>query len=376
MSNESTITHSGGDLRETENSGIVEKAGYKQELKRALTLKDLVLFGLLTVLPIAPVQVYPSIAQGTGGMVPLVYITGVVVLLFTVLSYRLLSQEFPYTGASYNFVARAVNPHLGFIAGWLITIDYLIAPSALIAFGASWLTNLTGTPFMLWIVLEVIFITFVNVKGITTTAKTDYIMLALEMLCVFAFIFFGIKYVFLDGGGVGQNTMEFIWQPGKIDFSFILGAITIALFGFLGFDNITTLAEEVENPRKTVGQGIVWTLLIIGLVFFAQSYIASLAHPNWQDLDATMGFFDIARQIGGDGLYWLWVVVAIVGVGIANALVVQTAVARLLYAMGRDNCIPFSGFFSKSTPNFRRLLTRPFSWRWLSPVSLPWESAC
>ena len=115
--------------------------GYKQELKRALTFKDLVIYGLITMLPIAPIQVYGMIAHEASGMVPIVYLVGIIAMVFTALSYSKMSNEFPIAGSVYSYVQRGLNPHVGFVTGWLIAVDYLMAPALLTAFSAMWLNS-------------------------------------------------------------------------------------------------------------------------------------------------------------------------------------------------------------------------------------------
>lgn len=107
------------------------KVGYKQELRRVLSLKDLIIYGLITMLPIAPVQIYGLIAHESFGMVPLVYLVGVIAMVFTATSYSTMSKEFPTAGSTYSYVQREWNPHIGFLAGWLIIIDYMLVPALL-----------------------------------------------------------------------------------------------------------------------------------------------------------------------------------------------------------------------------------------------------
>ncbi|MDD3169135.1 MAG: APC family permease [Eubacteriales bacterium] len=332
----------------------IEKIGYKQELRRTLKFRDLVIFGLLTVLPIAPVQVYGAVSQQTMGLATLVYVVGMVAMLFTALSYSTLSGEFPLTGSAYMFVRRAINPHVGFVSGWIILIDYIIVPSLLVSFGALWASNLIPSiPAYVWVIIFIAICTFINGRGINVAAKANIIMLILELICIVFFVTMAIKFIFIDGRGVGGFSIDPFYIPGQVNLGFIASATTIAIFGYLGFDGITALAEEVENPRKTIGKSIITTLLLIGALFIGQSYLATLAHPDYSDLNPDMAFFDIAREVGGASLYYFFVIVAIVAVGIANALVVQTSTARVIFSMGRDNTLPMSKFFAKVHPKFQ-----------------------
>lgn len=333
---------------------IMAESPYKQELKRALTLKDLIIFGLLSVFPMAPIQVYGSVTSQTMGMAPLVYIVGVAAMIFTAISYDSLAREFPLTGASYMYVSKAISPHVGFLAGWLITIDYILVPSLLVSFGGIWMASLVpGLPAYFWIVVFVVIITFINGRGIRITANADMIMLVLELVCIALFVIVAIKFVLIDGNGVGHLSLDPIYREGSLNMKFVAQATTIAIFGYLGFDGITALSEEVENPRRNIGRAIIATLCLIGTCFILQSYFASLAHPQFDDLDPDLAFFQIVREAGGDVLYYVYIIVGIIACGIANALVVQTSISRILYSMSRDRVLPGSKILGKIHPKYQ-----------------------
>src|SRR5574342_816136 len=92
--------------------------GYKQELKRSLTFWDLLIYGLVFMVPIAPFGIYGAVAQGSNGMVALAYLIGMVGMIFTALSYARMSEAFPIAGSVYAYAQRGINDSVGFIAGW------------------------------------------------------------------------------------------------------------------------------------------------------------------------------------------------------------------------------------------------------------------
>ncbi|MGE5704134.1 MAG: APC family permease [Clostridia bacterium] len=339
---------------EMQTTESVTNMGYKQELKRALTFKDLVIYGLITMLPIAPIQVYGMIAHETFGMVPLVYLVGVIAMVFTALSYSKMSNEFPIAGSVYSYVQRGLNPHVGFVTGWLIAVDYLMAPALLTAFSASWLSSIIpSVPSFVLILLFLGINTFVTARGISLTATTNKVFLFLEIGVLVIFLGFAYKFVFIDGHGAGGFSLAPLFQADKIDFGFIASAASIAVLGFLGFDVISTLSEEVKNPGRTVGRATVSTLVLIGLIFMVQTYLAALAHPDYTNLDPNMAYFDIAKEVGGEFLYYLLILIAVAAVGIANALAIQSAISRIIYSMSRDKLLPFSGFLGKIHPKYK-----------------------
>ncbi|WP_082129756.1 APC family permease [Aneurinibacillus tyrosinisolvens] len=328
--------------------------GYKQELNRTLTFKDLLIYGMVFMVPVAPMSVYGLVSQQSFGMVPLVYLVGIIAMVFTALSYSRMSKEFPVAGSVYSYVQRGLNAHVGFVSGWMILVDYILAPALLYAFSGMWMNMIfPSVPTFIWVLLFVSFNTLVNARGVTLAARTNFILLGIEILALLVFIGFGIKFVFVDGLGVGGFSLAPLYQPEHLNLGFIATATSIAVLSFLGFDGISTLAEETKNPQRTVGRATVAALVILGLIFMVETYIAALIHPQYKGLNPDMGFFDIAREAGGPVLYYSLIIVNVVAAGIANALAAQSAISRILYSMSRDKLLPFSGFLGKIHPKYQ-----------------------
>ena len=318
----------------------VSKFGYKQELRRSLGLWDVVLYGVLFMVIIAPQSIFGSIQQDSHGMTPLVYIIGFVAISFTAMSYMRMSNRFPIAGSVYSYVQRGINPHVGFIAGWLILLDYVFIPALLIVMVANWgVALIPGSPWYLWVLVFVAFNTFANIRGTRMTRAIDWILFAIEILAVIAFIALGCNFI-MGGGGAGAFVLDPIYQPGEVNCHCIAAGISLAALSFTGFDGISTLAEETHNPEKTIGKGIIIALCIIIVVFVAQTYMAAIILPDWQTTDPDMGFFDAVYAIGGPIFYKVMLVINIVAVGIANIMNAQFASSRLLFSMGRDGVIP------------------------------------
>ena len=332
----------------------IEGFGYHQELNRALKFRHLLAYGMVFMVPIAPMGIYGFVVGPGLGMVPFIYIVGIIAMTFTALSYRWMSQEFPITGSVYSYVQRGLNAYIGFLAGWMIMADYLLAPALLYGFTGLWLNALVPSiPIWVFIIIFVAINTFVTARGITVTAETNWVLLAIELVALIIFLIIGLKYVLVDGGGTGGLSLDPIFQPDKVNLSFVAAAASIAVLSFLGFDGISTLAEETDRPERTVGNATVAALIILGLIFVTQTYVAALVHPNFKGLDPELAFFQIARDAGGAFLYYLLLVVNVIAVGIANALAAQVAISRILYSVSRDDMLPASGFLSRIHPRYR-----------------------
>lgn len=340
-----------------EGNGEVRGAvggSYRQELNRALYFRHLLAYGMVFMVPIAPMGIYGFVVGPGLGMVPLIYIVGIVAMTFTALSYRWMSQEFPMAGSVYSYVQRGFNPHIGFLTGFIIMADYLLVPALLYGFTGLWLNALVPSiPVWVFIIIFVAINTFVTARGITVTARTNFVMLAIELVTLAIFLVIGLKYVLVDGGGTGGLSLDPIYQPENVNLSFVAAAASIAVLSFLGFDGISTLAEETHRPERTVGNATIAALVILGLIFVTQTYVAALVHPNYKTLDPALAFFEIGRDAGGAFLYYLLLVVNVIAVGIANALAAQVAIARILYSVSRDDMLPASGFLSRIHPRYR-----------------------
>ncbi|WP_300674746.1 APC family permease [Desulfoluna sp.] len=332
-------------------AGGIEEFGYKQELKRTLTLKDVVLYGMLFMVIIAPMSIYGEIQLASGGLTPLVYLIGLIAISFTAMAYMHMSSRFPIAGSVYAYVQRGINPHMGFIAGWLILLDYIFIPSLLYVIVAAWGVSLIPQiPWYVWILIFIVFNTVVNIRGIEMTKNVDWFMFIMEIGILLFFLIIGLKYV-LGGGGYGELSVAPLYQPGKINAHFIASATSIACLSFLGFDGISTLAEETIDPEKNIGKGILIAMGGIAVVFIAQTYVAALIQPDWQNINPATGFFDAAAKAGGEGFRVLLLVINILAVGVANIMAAQTAAARMLYGMGRDGVIPKA--FAKIHPKYK-----------------------
>lgn len=155
----------------------------------------------------------------------------------------------------------------------------------------------------------------------------------------------GIHYV-LNGGGTGELNLVPLYKPDVIDPQFIGTAVTIAALSFLGFDGISTLAEEAKNPTCDIGRAIIVALLVVGAFFILQCYVATLIQPDFTKMNP-----DAAYLAGGTPLKIFLLIVNILAVGVANTLAAQAAAYRIVYGMARDNFLP--KIFAPIHPTYR-----------------------
>lgn len=329
----------------------LEQFGYKQELRRALSLRDLIIFGMIFMVPIAPFAVFGFVWQGAKGMVALAYLLGLAGMFFTALSYASMSRAFPVAGSVYAFVQRGLHEGLGFFSGWLILLDYILVPALLYVISAVALRPLfPGVPAAVWLVLFVAFNAAVNLVGVELSARVNRWMLVMELAVLAIFMVVGL-YALYHGVGAGHLTPTPLFEAKGFSLATVASATSIAVLSFLGFDGISTLAEESSGGLNAVGRATVVSLILVGALFMLQTWLAAdlSRGMNFSALDTA--FYEVAQRAGGDWLRVIVIVASVLASAIANAMAAQSAVARVLYAMARDGKLP--AVFAKVHPRFK-----------------------
>ncbi len=318
----------------------LEQFGYEDQLDRALTLGDLIVYGMIFMVPIAPFSVFGFVWQEAKGMVVLAYLIGLTGMLFTALSYASMSRAFPLAGSVYAYVQRGLHETAGFLAGWLILLDYILVPALLYLFSALALQPLLpAVPAWAWLVGFVGLNAAANVLGVRVTARLYKVLLALELLTLALFVVFGAIALY-KGEGAGRLTLAPLYDPQRFSLTTVAGATSIAVLSFLGFDGISTLSEESTGARNAIARATVLSLVLIGALFMLQTWIAAdLAH-GMRFASADTAFYAIAARAGGAALRITAILAIVISFGIANAMAAQAAVSRVLFAMARDRKLP------------------------------------
>jgi amino acid transporter len=329
----------------------LDQFGYEEQLDRALGLRDLIVYGMIFMVPIAPFGVFGFVWKEAGGMVPLAYLVGLVGMFFTALSYASMSAAFPLAGSVYTYAQRGLHEIAGFFSGWLILMDYLLVPALLYLLSAVALRPiLPMVPDWLWITGFVGFNAIVNLIGIQFTARLNGWMLLFEVVTLALFVGFGLLALH-DGKGAGALTLTPVYDPQVFSLNVIAGATSIAVLSFLGFDGISTLSEESRGGRNAVGRATLIALLLVGLLFIAQTWIATDLARGMHFRSDDTAFYEIAELAGGPHLRLLTIIATVLASAIANAMAAQAAVARILFAMARDGKLP--AVLAKIHPRFK-----------------------
>lgn len=322
----------------------LESYGYKQQLKRSVSTGDLLIYGLIFMVPIAPWAIFGTVYNASSGMVPLVYIIGLIAMIFTALAYAQMAKSIPLAGSVFSYVGRGIHPTAGFFAGWAILLDYLLVPTLLYVFAAESMVGIfPDSPRWLWALIFVAINTVINLLGITSIKLMNRIFLAIEV--VFIAIFVIIAITALNNGtipGAELNTAP-IWDSAKVNGPLIAGALSIAVLSFLGFDGISTMAEESTGKRNAAGKAMIIALFIVAFCFVLQTWLASAlaaGRESFSDDEVGNAFFTLVQSASSSGWSTAFFVVNVLAIGIANAMAAQAATSRLLFSMSRDGQLP------------------------------------
>jgi len=325
-------------------AGGIESFGYRQELKRTLSAFDLLVYGLVFITPIAPWSSFGFVFNASHGMVPLVYVVGLVAMVFTARSYMVMSAAFPVAGSVYAYAGKGIGESAGFLAGWALLLDYLLLPTLIYVICAVAIHSvLPMLPKPLLVALFLLVNTIVNIMGVESTAKLSVVLLFLQLILLAVFLalcLFGLAH----GVGGAHFSLSPIFDAQKVSPSLIFGALSLAALSFLGFDAISTLTEEATGGARAVGIATMLSLLIAAALFVVQTYLASLFVLNRTSFapgdEAATAFFIVAKTVGGEPMRWSVSILGILFSGLAGALTAQAATARLLYSMARDGMLP------------------------------------
>ncbi len=284
------------------------------------------------------------------GHVVTTVLIAMVAMLFTAVSYGRMARAYPAAGSAYTYVGREIHPSLGYVTGWSMLLDYVVNPIICVIWCAKAGANvLPGVPDAAWIVFFTLMFTWLNLRGIQATARTNqFLAVAMGMVIVW---FLAAAVRALSG-----QTLEPGWflkpfyDPGTFQTSLVLKGTSLAVLTYIGFDGISTLSEEVHNPKRNVLLATVLVCLIIGVLSAVECWAAQAVWPSGKAFpNVETAYVFVAGHVGGRVLF-LVVNVTLLVASVGSGMGAMLGAARLLYGMGRDNAIP-RGFFGKIDAN-------------------------
>ena len=344
-----------GKIAQPERMMLTQSTESRQtvpRLRRALSLWDLVLYGIVVVQPTAPMPAFGLVSERAHGHVVTAILIAMFAMLCTAFSYGRMARAYPSAGSAFAYVGQEIHPALGYVTGWGMLMDYLLNPLICTILCAQLARNLApGAPYFAWAIFFAVLFTSLNLLGIQASARINN-TLAIGMGIVIA-VFFVVaaRYVFGHPHSVPGFFSHPFYDPSTFETRAVLGGTSLAVLTYIGFDGISTLSEEAKNPQRDILRATVLVCLITGVLAALEVYAAQLIWPSERPFpEVSTAFVTVTGVAGGPWLLQLvngTLLVATVGSGIGS----QLGAARLLYAMGRSNALP-SRFFGRIDPKY------------------------
>ena len=318
-------------------------------LRRTLTLWDLILYGMIVLQPVAPMSAFGALSDRGRGHVVTAILIAMVAMLFTAISYGRMARAYPSAGSAFTYVAQEIHPSVGYVTGWSMVMDYIVNPLICVIWCAGQAHEFApAIPSWGWKIIFAAAFTMLNLRGIKTSARVNAGLTAGMSAVVVVIFVTAVRYIF----GHPHSDLHFFtrpfYDPQTFTWDNLFGCTSIAVLSYIGFDGISTLSEEAENPRRNILLATVLTCVVIGFLSAAEVYIAQLVWPasepfpnqdtayvwvaarTWAPLFTIVGFTLMVANFGS-------------GMG------AHIGAARLLYGMGRSNALP-SSFFGAIDP--------------------------
>ena len=308
--------------------------GYHQELNRSLTFKSLILFGI-AYMSLTTVMTYIGIVgEMSHGMVALVYLIATVAMSFTAFSYSKMVKAFPVAGSAYTYTANAINPHIGFMTGWVMMLDYmLLSILSFILLGLYMNVLLPSIPPWAFVLGGCILLTIVQYIGVDIMAKVNNALVIVAAVFIFAFFIMMLRFITTGSGVLGLFDIKGIiniHELQEIGIAPLFSGAAILVLSFLGCDAVTTLAEEAIEPEKNVGKAIIVITIGMGAYFVIYSYVMQLSWPlGWQEFsNPDTAAEELVRHVGGSAMSYIFSAIFALTC-VSCSLAAQTSATRL-----------------------------------------------
>src|SRR5512133_340848 len=165
------------------------------KLKRVLSLKDLVIYGIILIQPVAALPLFGHANNISRGHAVSSILAAMFAMIFTAISYGRMANKYPAAGSAYTYVGKGLNPHLGFVAGWSMFMDYLFVPILCVIFSAITANHLMPfIPYYFWIFFFAGLFTLLNLNGIKVSSRANWILMIIISVVVFYFMAAAIRY--------------------------------------------------------------------------------------------------------------------------------------------------------------------------------------
>lgn len=356
-------------------------------LKKTLGAKGLIALGIGAIIGAGLFSITGmAAANHAGPAITLSFVVAGLGCLFAGLCYAEFASMIPVAGSAYTYSYATMGEFMAWIIGWDLVLEYAVGAATvgiswsrylgrfLEGFGITLPSELTGGPWdggviNLPAVLIIVLMSLLLIKGTKGSAIVNSIIVAIKIAVVLTFIFLGWKYINNDNYNpyIPDNTGKF----GDFGFSGIIRAAAIVFFAYIGFDAVSTAAQEAKNPKRDMPIGILGSLLICTVLYilFAHVMTGVTSYKTFVGQDGIapvavaidhMGTTNAAGVVTPD-YPWLnrAIIVAILFGYSSVILVMLMGQSRVFFSMSKDGLIPriFSSVNPKTqTPAKNNLL--------------------
>lgn len=257
---------------------VRDGGGTDGELRRTLGFRDLVVYGLLFIAPMAPVGVFGTLDAKSHGAVALVYVVATIAMAFTAFSYAQMVRVAPQAGSVYTYARKGLGDAPGFIAGWMAMLDYLLIPAVAYLFsGIAMEALVPEVDRWIWTGIAVVLTTLLNLWGVRAAARVGFAVLAMEIVVLLVFMVSAV--VVLGQDGAQRGWLSPLTGDAGFSLTAVFSAVSVAVLSYLGFDAIASFAEEVTGGSRKVARAVLFCLALAGVLFVTQTYLVALLEP-------------------------------------------------------------------------------------------------
>lgn len=353
-------------LRKKLKANFVEIDEDMHEMKRHLGWFQLIVIGIGAIIGAGIFVITgKAAAEYAGPAIVLSFVLASIICAFAGLCYAELSSLIPIAGGSYSYAYVALGELPAWIIGWAVTGQYLLSASTVAAgwsgyfrsflndwglsipdglgsaplrydVGEGW--YLSGTYFDLPAVLLVLFIGVMISVGIKAVARFNSMMVVIKLCTVVVFVLLGINHV--DTANWTPFIPENTGQFGDFGWTGIIRAAGLVFFAYIGFDTVSTLAQDAKDPQRDLPRGILGSLLVCTLAYIVVAGvltgIVSYTMLNVPDPIA------VALNAMGPSFFWVSIIVKVaVLAGLASVVLIQLlGQTRIFLAVGKDGLLP------------------------------------
>jgi APA family basic amino acid/polyamine antiporter len=299
---------------------------------------------------------------GAGPGIALSFILTAIACSFAALCYAELASMIPIAGSAYTYAYATLGEIFAWIIGWDLILEYAVSNMAVaVGFSAYFndmLENLlgfhlpaqlsapmisggefTGAWFNVPAFVVLLILTVILVHGVRESARANNTMVLVKI---------GAILIFVIGAARAVNTEN--WHPFLPNgFGGVLTGAAIVFFTYIGFDSVSTAAEECKNPQRDLPFGIVASLIVCTLLYVSVALVLT-GVANWTTLASAAPVAEALKTLGYNNIRQWVTIGALVGMA-SSLLVFQYGQARIWFAMSRDGLLPQA--FSKVHPVHR-----------------------